>query len=217
MAQTVLRLNQEAFRLLGLLSVFLLVQRCHGFQFKVGGSGTWTVPADNAVSYNQWAEKNRFQIGDTLMFVYAGDKDCVLHVTKDDYTNCNTAAPLEKFTDGHTVFKFNQSGPHYFISGVADNCHKNEKLVVVVMADRSKNYSNGTVPSSPPAPSPEVSPPSPAPAGEESPSPPSGVEINPSPAPSQESSPPKNGASSFALGVFGTIAAFLGSSLVLAV
>ncbi|XP_011097976.1 early nodulin-like protein 3 [Sesamum indicum] len=174
--------------------------------------------------YNQWAEKNRFQIGDTLLFVYAGDKDCVLHVTKDDYTNCNTAAPLEKFTDGHTLFKFNQSGPHYFISGVADNCHKNEKLVVVVMADRSKNYSNGTVPSSPPAPSPEVPPPSPvvpppspAPSGEESPSPPSGVEINPSPAPAQESSPPKNGASSFPLSVFGTITAFLGSSLVLAV
>ncbi|KAL0302062.1 UNVERIFIED_CONTAM: Early nodulin-like protein 1 [Sesamum calycinum] len=213
MAQTV----QEAFGFLGLLSVFLLIQRCHGFQFKVGGSGTWTVPADNAVSYNQWAEKSRFQIGDTLLFVYAGDKDCVLHVTKDDYTNCNTEAPLEKFTDGHTVFKFNQSGPHYFISGVADNCHKNEKLVVVVMADRSKNYSNGTVPSSPPAPTPEVPPPSPAPSGEESPSPPSGVEINPSPAPSQESSPPKNGASSFPLSVFGTIAAFLGSSLVLAV
>ncbi|KAL0320772.1 UNVERIFIED_CONTAM: Early nodulin-like protein 1 [Sesamum radiatum] len=154
MAQTV----QEAFGLLGLLSVFLLIQRCHGFQFKVGGSGTWTVPADNAVSYNQWAEKNRFQIGDTLLFVYAGDKDCVLHVTKDDFTNCNTAAPLEKFTDGHTVFKFNQSGPHYFISGVTDNCHKNEKLVVVVMADRSKNYSNGTVPSSPPAPTPECRP-----------------------------------------------------------
>ncbi|KAL0311044.1 UNVERIFIED_CONTAM: Early nodulin-like protein 1 [Sesamum angustifolium] len=213
MAQTV----QEAFGFLGLLCVFLLIQRCHGFQFKVGGSGTWTVPADNAVSYNQWAEKSRFQIGDTLLFVYAGDKDCVLHVTKDDYTNCNTEAPLEKFTDGHTVFKFNQSGPHYFISGVADNCHKNEKLVVVVMADRSKNYSNGTVPSSPPAPTPEVPPPSPAPSGEESPSPPSGVAINPSPAPSQESSPPKNGASSFPLSVFRTIAAFLGSSLVLAV
>ncbi|KAK4386985.1 Early nodulin-like protein 1 [Sesamum angolense] len=235
MAQTV----QEAFGVLGLLSVFLLIQRCHGFQFKVGGSGTWTVPADNAVSYNQWAEKSRDNVASTFyvndffftliprrcyeedtergLFVYAGDKDCVLHVTKDDYTNCNTEAPLEKFTDGHTVFKFNQSGPHYFISGVADNCHKNEKLVVVVMADRSKNYSNGTVPSSPPAPTPEVPPPSPAPSGEESPSPPSGVEINPSPAPSQESSPPKNGASSFPLSVFGTIAAFLGSSLVLAV
>ncbi|KAL0406905.1 UNVERIFIED_CONTAM: Early nodulin-like protein 1 [Sesamum latifolium] len=211
MAQTV----QEAFGLLGLLSVFLLVQRCHGFQFKVGGSGTWTVPADNAVSYNQWAEKNR----DNVAFTF-GVNDVLLTLTPrwcyEDNTErgCRT---LEKFTDGHTVFKFNQSGPHYFISGVADNCHKNEKLVVVVLADRSKNYSNGTVPSSPPAPSPEVSPPSPAPSGEESPSPPSGVEINPSPAPSQESSPPKNGASSFRLGVFGTIAGFLGSSLVLAV
>lgn len=161
------------------------------------------------------------------MFVYSADQDSVLHVTKDDYTNCNTQAPLEKFTDGHTVFKFNQSGPCYFISGVVDNCHKNEKLVVVVMADRSnstKHNSNGTeatpptVASPPPSPSEELPPPSPAPASEESPSPPpSEEEANPTPAPSEESSPPKNGASSIVTNVIGTIAGFIGSSLVLAI
>ena len=36
-------------------------------QFRVGGLMGWTVPTDpNAVSYNQWAESNRFQIGDSL-------------------------------------------------------------------------------------------------------------------------------------------------------
>ncbi|KAI3443772.1 hypothetical protein Pfo_022883 [Paulownia fortunei] len=218
MAQTTLRINQEAFRFFGLLSVLLLIQKGHAFEFRVGGSTGWTVPTDpNATIYNQWAEKNRFQVGDTLLFVYDAYQDSVLHVTKDDYTNCNTAAPLQKFTDGHTVFKFNQSGPHYFISGVVDHCHKNEKLLVVVMADRSKHNSNETVASTPPSPSPEVPPPSPAPAGEESPSPPSGVEINPTAAPSQESSPPRSGASSIVTSVTGTIAAFIGSSLVLAV
>ncbi|KAK6154407.1 hypothetical protein DH2020_008655 [Rehmannia glutinosa] len=184
------------------------------FEFKVGGSTGWTVPNDpNAAIYNQWAEKNRFQVGDTLVFTYAADKDSVLLVTKDDYTNCNTKAPLQKFTDGHTVFKFTQSGPHYFISGVDDNCHKNEKILVVVMADRSKNNnSNGTVAT------PSPSPPAPAPAGEKSPSPSSVVEFNPTPAPAQESSPPKNGASSGVTGVVGTIvAALFGSSLVLGV
>ncbi|KAG8365048.1 hypothetical protein BUALT_Bualt18G0062500 [Buddleja alternifolia] len=157
MAQTAfMRLNEKAVCVFGVLCVLLMIQKgTNGFEFKVGGSeGNWTVPSDpKSAIYNQWAEKNRFQIGDTLLFVYAADKDSVLHVTKDDYTNCNTAAPLEKFTDGHTVIKFNESGPHYFISGVADKCQKNEKVHVIVMADRNK------APAEVPPPSKESSPP----------------------------------------------------------
>lgn len=70
-------------------------------------------------------------------FHYPAQKDSVLQVTKEDYDNCNTEKPVKKSNDGHTAFKFEQSGAFYFISGVKDNCLKNEKLVVVVMADRS--------------------------------------------------------------------------------
>ncbi|XP_073029061.1 early nodulin-like protein 9 [Primulina eburnea] len=188
---------------LGIFNVLLLIKEGDAFEFKVGGSkGTWTVPVDpDSSEYNKWAERNRFQVGDSLLFVYVADQDSVLQVNKDDYTNCKTASPIAKYNDGNTVIKFNQSGPHYFISGVDDNCHKNEKLVVVVMADRSKHSS---------APAVEMSPPSPAPSGEESPSP-------PSEAPSQEASPPNNGVSSIVHGVVETIGvALLGSSLVLA-
>uniref|UniRef100_A0A5B7CFN0 Putative early nodulin-like protein 1 n=1 Tax=Davidia involucrata TaxID=16924 RepID=A0A5B7CFN0_DAVIN len=194
--------HHKAFHVLGLFSLLLLLQKGGAYEFKVGGSvGTWTVPTDtNALSYNQWAENNRFQIGDTLLFVYAADKDSVLRVTKEDYTKCNTATPLEKFHDGHTVFKFSQSGAHYFTSGVKDNCLKNEKLVVVVLAERSNGSTEGV--------------PSPAPAGEESPSPPSGsVEIIPSPSP-DEVTPAPSGASSIVLSFIGSIGAFIGSSLV---
>ncbi|KAH7844576.1 hypothetical protein Vadar_029600 [Vaccinium darrowii] len=70
-------------------------------------------------------------------FEYPAQKDSVLVVlTKEDYDDCNTVNPVTKSADGHTVFKFVQSGPFYFISGVKGNCVKNEKLVVVVMADR---------------------------------------------------------------------------------
>lgn len=59
-----------SFRVLGFLSVLLLIQKGgNAFEFKVGGStATWKVPTDdhNNAIYNQWAEKNRFQIGDTL-------------------------------------------------------------------------------------------------------------------------------------------------------
>lgn len=142
------------------------------------------------------------------VFVYSADHDSVLRLTKEDYANCSTDKPLDKFTDGHTVYHLNQSGPYYFISGDAEHCHKNQKLIVVVLADRSNNHA-----SSPPSPSPSSSPPSPAPSAEESPSPPP-EEANPTPAPSEESSPPKNnGVSSVAAGVVGTVAVFFASFL----
>ncbi|XP_027170675.1 early nodulin-like protein 1 [Coffea eugenioides] len=229
MAQANLRSTGKAFRVLGLFSLLLLVEKGIAFEFKVGGPNGWAVPADpNSNSHNQWAEKNRFQTGDSLSFVYPGDKDSVLYVTKEDYNNCSTDRPLQKFTDGHTVFNLNHSGPYYFISGVKDNCLKNEKIIVVVMADRSKVVpapsnetvaasppSNETTTSPPPSPSAEVSP-SPAPATGESSPPPSGPEeTNPTPAPSEQSSPPKSGASSILFGLIGSLGALSGSSLLL--
>ncbi|KAM3302508.1 early nodulin-like protein 3 [Capsicum chacoense] len=218
MAQmTSLRANRKVLCILGLFNILLMLQNVNCYEFKVGGSGDWSVPMDpNANNYNQWAERSRFQIGDTLSFHYSADKDSVLLVNKADFDNCNTASPIEKYSDGHSVFKFNHSGSYYFISGVHDNCVKNQKLHVVVMADRSHNTKTGASP--PPSPSVDDVPPAPAPApsGEEAPSPPTGsVEINPTPAPSQESSPPKNGASSIVMSFVGSTAAFVGSSILL--
>ncbi|XP_006366038.1 early nodulin-like protein 3 [Solanum tuberosum] len=212
------RSNRKVFYILGLVNILMLLQNACCYEFKIGGSGDWSVPMDtNANNYNQWAESSRFQIGDTLSFHYSADKDSVLLVNKADFDNCNTASPIEKYSDGHSVVKFNHSGPYYFISGVHDNCVKNEKLYLVVMADRS--HHNQTASSPPPSPSVDEVPPSPAPSGEEAPSPPSDSgETNPTPAPSQESSPPsppKNGASSIVMSFIGSAAAFVGSSILL--
>ncbi|KAI6690523.1 hypothetical protein NL676_027351 [Syzygium grande] len=183
----------------------MLARWSEAYEFTAGGAKGWTVPADSSANaLNEWAEKNRFQIGDSLVFVYPPSQDSVLYVNQDDYKNCNDASPIAKYVDGHTVFKFNQSGPFHFISGNKDNCHKNEKMVVVVMADRS-NKTSGAVS------------PSPAPSGEESPSPPAGtVEINPTPAPVSQTPPPRNGATSVFVGFTGSIGAFVASSLLLA-
>ncbi|OIT03746.1 PREDICTED: early nodulin-like protein 1 [Nicotiana attenuata] len=215
MAQTSLRSYAKGIYILGFLCLLLLIQNGNAYEFNVGGSGDWSVPLDpNANDYNQWAERSRFQIGDSLLFVYPADKDSVLLVTKEDYANCSTAAPIEKYSDGHSIFKFNQSGPFYFISGVHDNCVKNEKLQVVVMADRSNN--NHTVTSPSPSPSTAEVPPAPGPFDGGATSPPSGsVDINPSPTPSQESSPPKNSASSIVMSFVGSVGAFIGSSILL--
>ncbi|XP_055823031.1 early nodulin-like protein 1 [Solanum dulcamara] len=207
------RSNRNFFYILGSFNILMLLQNANCYELKVGGSGDWSVPMDaNANTYNQWAERSRFQIGDTLSFNYSPDKDSVLLVNKADFDNCNTASPLEKYSDGHSVVKLNHSGPYYFISGVHDNCVKNQKLHLVVMADRSNNKTGASSP--PPSPSADDVPPSPAPSGEEAPSPPT----NPTPAPSQESSPPsppKNGASSIVMSFVGSTAAFVGSSILL--
>ncbi|XXG73244.1 hypothetical protein AAC387_Pa07g2195 [Persea americana] len=185
--------NSKAYHAFGLFILVMLMQRADATEFRVGGTNGWTVPTDpKALSFNQWAEMNRFRIGDTLLFVYLPEKDSVLRVEKDDYVNCNTAKYLALFNDGNTSFKLNQSGPYYFISGISDNCNKNEKLAVVVMADRGKT--NQTIPASPPSPPTEITP-SVAPSGQESPSPPS-------------SSPNRNGASSKVVGAMGSFWGF---------
>ncbi|XP_072951277.1 early nodulin-like protein 9 [Typha angustifolia] len=169
-----------------LLCLVLLATVAVATEFKVGGSGKWDVP--DSMSYNQWAEKHRFQVGDTLAFSYLPDKDSVLLVDVKSYNSCDTSSFIDQFNDGNTVFTFTTSGPFYFISGNKDNCEKNEKLHVVVMADRSKR------PSSAPSPSPYSSSP-PTPSGM--------VEITPSTSPP----PPPNEASSVVLGFMGTLGA----------
>ncbi|KAJ8435917.1 hypothetical protein Cgig2_013264 [Carnegiea gigantea] len=193
---------------IGVLSLVLLMQRGEATTFVVGGTKGWTVPPNNSPVFNQWAEKMRFQLGDSLLFVYHPANDSVLRVTKENYDSCNTTSPLEKYTDGHTEIKFNQSGPYYFISGNKDDCLKNEKLVVVVLADRTKKASSppSPPPSSTPAPAPTTASP-PAPSTDE----------GGAAAPSAESHPPKSVAAPSMLGLsfVGSLGAFVGSTLLL--
>lgn len=207
----------NALHALGLVSLVLFMQRSEATTFTVGGSKGWCVPSDNSPAFNQWAERMRFQIGDSILFVYPSASDSVLQVTKADYDSCTTSSPIAKFTDGHTEFKFSKSGPYYFISSNKDSCNKNEKLHVVVMADRSSK-------SSPPSP-----PPSSSPAAAASPAPSSSQKQQQAPvasppmddgttieAPSAESNPPNNGVASIVMSFVGSLGAFVGSALFLA-
>ncbi|KAF1897440.1 hypothetical protein Lal_00035145 [Lupinus albus] len=133
------------------LVLFTLVSISQARIFYVGGSAGWVPnPAQN---YNEWAGRNRFQINDTLVFKYNKGSDSVLEVTKEDYDGCNKSNPIKKFEDGETEFKFDRSGPFYFISGENGNCEKGEKLIVVVLAIRGGAKQTQTSP-------PSTSPPS---------------------------------------------------------
>ncbi|KAL4280293.1 hypothetical protein GQ457_03G023300 [Hibiscus cannabinus] len=201
MADSIFRNESKGFVAVGILCFMqMMIQKGCAREFQVN----WGLHnGSNAENYNQWAEKNRFQIGDSLVFSYVPNDDSVLNVTEEAYKRCTIESPIAKYTDGHTVFSLDHSGPYYFISGNKHNCDKNEKLVVVVMADRSN---------------PTIAPPSPAPSAESPPTGSGGDEINPTQAPTEDSNPTKNAATTLVLmsatgSTMGAI--FVASSLVL--
>lgn len=57
----------EVVHALGLFCLLVLMQKGDAYEFVVGGQKGWYVPSDpNSNIYNQWAEKSRFQVGDSL-------------------------------------------------------------------------------------------------------------------------------------------------------
>ncbi|PIN00538.1 hypothetical protein CDL12_26955 [Handroanthus impetiginosus] len=146
------------FVFLALFSSFTVSS--YAYQFSVGGRGEWVVnPSEN---YNQWAERMRFQVNDTLLFKYKKGSDSVLVVNKDDYDKCNTTNPILKLDNGNSVFKFDRSGPFYFISGYKQNCDQGQKLTIVVLAERNCPTLPPPTPSLTAAPSPAGGAPTPA-------------------------------------------------------
>ncbi|KAF7088921.1 hypothetical protein CFC21_091990 [Triticum aestivum] len=182
---------------LGFACFALVAAMAGAAQFKVGGDSGWSVAGASKESYNTWAMKNRFQVGDTLVFVYPKDKDSVLVVQPADYNACNTSSYDKKFADGNTVFALDHAGAFFFVSGVEANCRANEKLIVMVLAGRN---GTGTAaappPSSPAAPAPATSSPPPAASSPPPATPPSPLPAAPAPsAPSPTSAPPPASAS----------------------
>ncbi|XP_075486968.1 uncharacterized protein LOC142526446 [Primulina tabacum] len=169
-----------------------LSQSSQAYQFIVGGKDGWVL--NPSESYSQWAGRNRFSVNDTLLFRYQNGSDSVLVVNKGDYDNCNIGNPILKMDDGNSVFKFDRSGPFYFITGTKENCDKGQKLVTVVLAVRSPPTPPNAAPPTPNGSStpPVISPSSPP--SETSPSPSASPNQSPSPS-NQVSSPPPSASS----------------------
>ncbi|KAK3158964.1 hypothetical protein QOZ80_2AG0143970 [Eleusine coracana subsp. coracana] len=132
--------------------------------FSVGDEKGWTVPSGNGTeSYNHWAKRNRFQVGDVLEFKYANDS--VLRVSHDDYKQCSTEIPMSRFTDGDTKFAFDTFGPFYFISGVPGHCEAGQRMIARVMAPSTlTGGAPAAAPGMPPATTPVVPAGAPVPA-----------------------------------------------------
>ncbi|KAL7145423.1 hypothetical protein ABFS83_07G083100 [Erythranthe nasuta] len=160
----------------------------HAVQFYVGGEDGWTLkPSEN---YIHRAERYRFQINDEIVFKYKKGHDSVFVVNENDYSKCNKENPIKILKDGDSKFKFEKSGPFFFISGHNQNCEKGEKFIVVVLSDRHRNTTHNA-----PSPRPEtpLKPPSHSPSPSPSPSmnkPPTSAPIthhSPTPSPAAKS------------------------------
>ncbi|KAF3650478.1 putative checkpoint serine/threonine-protein kinase BUB1-like [Capsicum annuum] len=138
----------QNFLILIFLGFIMCCSSCEGYTFYAGGKSGWVL--NPSESYTHWAERNRFQVNDTIVFKFQIGLDSVLLVTKDDYNNCNKNKPILELKNGNSKFKFEGSGPFYFISGHEDNCERGLKLMIVVLSPNHKAHKGqGPIGSSP--------------------------------------------------------------------
>ncbi|XP_041993702.1 mavicyanin-like [Salvia splendens] len=101
-------------------------------ELNVGGDDGWVTPSSkNQLLYNDWASKNRFNVNDTLRFVYK--KDSVMVVTEEEYEKCRSSHPVFFANNGDTAFALERPGLFYFISGVSTHCQRGLKMIVKVL------------------------------------------------------------------------------------
>ncbi|KAF0908877.1 hypothetical protein E2562_030181 [Oryza meyeriana var. granulata] len=132
--------------------------------YTVGEERGWTVPSENGTeSYNHWARRYHYRIGDVLGFKYVNDS--VLVVNHDGYKQCGAPSPVSRFTDGDTKFRLDRSGLFYFISGVPEHCEGGQRMSLRVNYDSGRADALGSAPAPGPTvvlPSPVIGSPSPA-------------------------------------------------------
>ncbi|KAM0838150.1 hypothetical protein ACQ4PT_061175 [Festuca glaucescens] len=122
-----------ANRLVISLAVLLaIIGASRATDFEVGGDAGWVVPpAGQAGTYNEWASKNRFLLGDSVHFKYK--KDSVMVVTEEEYDKCASTHPIFFSNNGDTEVRLDHPGLFYFISGVTGHCQRGQKMAIKVI------------------------------------------------------------------------------------
>ncbi|KAL2328195.1 hypothetical protein Fmac_021622 [Flemingia macrophylla] len=134
--------------IISMIILLLLSSQALAREYVVGGKDGWVVkPSED---YAHWAQRNRFQVNDTLHFKYNKGIDSVVVVKKEDFDSCNANNPIQKMDDGDSVFQFPNSGLFYFITGNPNNCKNGQKLIVLVMAVRNPPPVHAAPPQLPP-------------------------------------------------------------------
>ncbi|MED6121935.1 hypothetical protein PIB30_034884 [Stylosanthes scabra] len=133
----------------------------------VGDSTGWTIASGGASFYSNWASKQTFKQGDTLVFNFTNGQHNVAKVTKAAYDACNGSNAITTLTTSPATVTLNESGQHYFICAFTGHCAAGQKLAVTVSGKASSPSPAPQPSSSPkasPTPAPKSSSPSPTPA-----------------------------------------------------
>uniref|UniRef100_A0A0D9WPC3 Phytocyanin domain-containing protein n=1 Tax=Leersia perrieri TaxID=77586 RepID=A0A0D9WPC3_9ORYZ len=118
--------------------------------FVVGGEQRgWSEPKPTDETYNHWAARNRFHIGDFLDFKYAKN-DSVLLVSRKKYKICSGEGAEQRFdTGGNARFRLSRNGDFYFISDAPGHCDAGQRMTVRVVTEQ---HAGGDAPAVAPSP-----------------------------------------------------------------
>ncbi|GFS40911.1 hypothetical protein Acr_00g0071140 [Actinidia rufa] len=123
------------FGLIGCLVVVVaavLVSGASAETHMVGDDLQWKVPPGGPIAYSVWADKQDFQIGDTLIFNWTGNHD-VVKVSKSVFDNCTTTNVVGTVQSTSPAnFTLDANGTHYFICTVSNHCYFGQKVAVTI-------------------------------------------------------------------------------------
>ncbi|CAM6108493.1 unnamed protein product [Calypogeia fissa] len=81
----------------------------------------------------------KLKVGDSLRFEYNSEQNNLLEVSSSHFEECNSSAPLEKWTDGNTTVTFTKPGEFYYIGGLPRGCLAGQFLIVIVKDSEADN------------------------------------------------------------------------------
>ncbi|ESQ51231.1 hypothetical protein EUTSA_v10017601mg [Eutrema salsugineum] len=109
----------------------LMGRHCSAKIYKVGDSKGWTAKAD---TYYDWAQRNEFDVGDSLLFEYDRNFNDVTQVSSAlAYDSCDSSSPKAVYNTGNDTVTLKEPGYHYFISSNHAQCVAGQKLEVLVV------------------------------------------------------------------------------------
>ncbi|CAK7345460.1 unnamed protein product [Dovyalis caffra] len=113
-----------------IFAVALLEGATAATTYKVGGDAGWIVPV-NTTFYEKWAADKKFEVGDSLEFVWTSTHTAMEVTTKADYDTCVKTNGILKQTSPAT-FPLTKDGTYYFICTVGPHCSLGQKVTIVV-------------------------------------------------------------------------------------
>ncbi|RYR40899.1 hypothetical protein Ahy_A09g046644 [Arachis hypogaea] len=97
----------------------------------VGGSEGWKIPSNDS-GYQDWANNQKFSLGDILVFDFTMNQHNVVEVPKDSHDICSPENAINTTTNSPANFILNKEGQFYYICSFGTHCIQGQKLSIIV-------------------------------------------------------------------------------------